>query len=323
MHKRLLFRIPLIYLFSLGLLISCTKEATNTPKPPRNIQQLISSNPDFTFFNEALNRTNLASELGSATSFTVFAPSDNAFMNAGIRTKDTIAYLNLDTLKTFLMHHILPGKVSFGIGLGIPYLSSINTDTSPDTLFVTQKSSPNNIFVNGIAASGYVITATNGVIYKMGSVVSIPNQSIMGLVSTFTPIDSTRKLTFLNKALKITGLDAPLSGKIPYTLFAPTDSAFARAGYRDLQSFDTTNINRLTGILRVHILNGRLFTCDMVLDSLASSGGNLIRFNLSNPSTGVSLSGSGIMPFGEANFLIRDVPASNGVVHVIDQVLFP
>jgi uncharacterized surface protein with fasciclin (FAS1) repeats len=118
-------------------------------------------------------------------------------------------------------------------------------------------------------------------------------------------------------ALGTADLVATLSGTDEYTVFAPTDEAFAAAGI-DLDSFDTPEeIAVLADILLYHVVAGTTMSSDLtegMITVSAANGDDLM----------IHVVGTSVM-VGEqmANVTLADVPASNGVIHVIDQVLLP
>lgn len=125
------------------------------------------------------------------------------------------------------------------------------------------------------------------------------------------------RFTTLVAALQATGLDAALAGPGPFTVFAPTDAAFANVlGLLGITAGDLlANEAALTDILLYHVVAGAV-TSDQVagIDSAETLNGAMVHFG-SGP-TGVQINGS-------SNVIIADIIASNGVIHVIDNVLFP
>ena len=118
-------------------------------------------------------------------------------------------------------------------------------------------------------------------------------------------------------ALQTADLVATLSGTDEYTVFAPTDAAFAAAGI-DLDAFDTPEeIAALANILLYHVVAGTTLSTDLTEGETtvsAANGDDLL----------IHVTGSSVMVGTEmANVTLADVPASNGVIHVIDKVLTP
>jgi len=122
--------------------------------------------------------------------------------------------------------------------------------------------------------------------------------------------------TFL-AAVRQAGLQDALKGAGPYTIFAPTNAAFAKlpAGTLDDLMKDE-NKDRLASILQYHVLTGRVMSADIM--------------GMSNPSSPATLGGGTLnvkttspIMVNDAGVVQADVPATNGVIHLIDTVLLP
>jgi len=116
----------------------------------------------------------------------------------------------------------------------------------------------------------------------------------------------------LVSAVKATDLVATLKGPGPFTVFAPTDDAFAKLPAGTLDSL-LKDIPQLTKILTYHVVSGKVVAADVVeMDSVPTMLGSNLPIDASN---GVKVNG--------ATVVTPDVEADNGVIHVIDQVLIP
>jgi uncharacterized surface protein with fasciclin (FAS1) repeats len=116
----------------------------------------------------------------------------------------------------------------------------------------------------------------------------------------------------LAAALQAAGLVETLKGPGPFTVFAPTDEAFAKIPKADLDAL-IANKAKLTQVLTYHVVAGKVTAADVVkLKSAKTVEGEMVRIDTSS---GVKING--------ANVIKADVEASNGVIHVIDTVLLP
>lgn len=123
--------------------------------------------------------------------------------------------------------------------------------------------------------------------------------------------------TLLEAAVVRAGLtDALRSGSL--TVFAPTDAAFRAAGFADVNAINATPVATLTAVLQYHVLNAKVESgaiptaANTAQATLLTTNGTIY---ITKNSSGVSVNGAKVTQ--------ADVQASNGVIHVIDRVLFP
>ncbi|MDQ3248070.1 MAG: fasciclin domain-containing protein [Chloroflexota bacterium] len=115
-------------------------------------------------------------------------------------------------------------------------------------------------------------------------------------------------------ALEATGLDATLQGPGPFTVFAPTDAAFASLPTGALDQLLANPSGQLTDILRFHVIAGRTATGDLSNGLQATTvQGQPVKFEVAGNT--IKING--------ATILTKDIQTSNGVIHVINQVIIP
>lgn len=116
-------------------------------------------------------------------------------------------------------------------------------------------------------------------------------------------------------AVKAAGLVETLQGEGPFTVFAPTDEAFAKLPEGTLETLlKPENKEKLVGILTYHVVPGKVMAKDVVgLDSAKTVNGKEVS---------IQVEGKTVM-VGKAKVVKTDVNATNGVIHVIDTVLLP
>jgi uncharacterized surface protein with fasciclin (FAS1) repeats len=120
--------------------------------------------------------------------------------------------------------------------------------------------------------------------------------------------------TTLTTALETAGLTDTLSGEGPFTVFAPTDEAFAALPEGTLeQLLQPENRELLVQILTYHVVEGSVRSGDLSTSEVPSVEGRSIN---------VTVADEGVM-VNSANVVQADIEASNGVIHVIDQVILP
>lgn len=116
----------------------------------------------------------------------------------------------------------------------------------------------------------------------------------------------------LVQAVQAAGLVETLSGEGPFTVFAPTDEAFAQIPQETLQAV-LADKEKLTAILTYHVAPGKLMAADVVRSTqLQTVQGQSI-----------TVSTEGGVRVDNANVIQTDIEADNGVIHVIDQVIMP
>jgi uncharacterized surface protein with fasciclin (FAS1) repeats len=114
-------------------------------------------------------------------------------------------------------------------------------------------------------------------------------------------------------ALKAAGLVETLKGKGPFTVFAPTDEAFAKIPKADLDAL-LKDKKALTAVLLYHVVAGRVMAADVVKIKEAKT--------VNGASAKVMVMGGKVM-IDNAHVVKTDIVASNGVIHVIDSVIMP
>lgn len=120
--------------------------------------------------------------------------------------------------------------------------------------------------------------------------------------------------TTLTKLLTEAKLVDTLKGEGPFTVFAPTDAAFAKipaATLADLQKPE--NAQKLKDILTYHVVSGKVMAADVKTGEVPTVQGSTLTATVAN----------GAVKVDNANVVTADVPASNGVIHVIDTVIMP
>ena len=116
----------------------------------------------------------------------------------------------------------------------------------------------------------------------------------------------------LVQAVQAAGLVETLSGEGPFTVFAPTDEAFAQIPQETLQAV-LADKEKLTAILTYHVVPGKLMAADVVRSTqLQTVQGQSI-----------TVSTEGGVRVDNANVIQTDIEADNGVIHVIDKVIMP
>jgi uncharacterized surface protein with fasciclin (FAS1) repeats len=116
-------------------------------------------------------------------------------------------------------------------------------------------------------------------------------------------------------ALKAADLVATLQGEGPFTVFAPTDAAFAKLPEGTIENLlKPENKDQLTAILTYHVVPGKVMARDVIaLNSAKTANGKSVAIDAS----------SGGVRINQANVVQTDIETSNGVIHIIDEVILP
>ncbi|BAZ66020.1 beta-Ig-H3/fasciclin [Fischerella sp. NIES-4106] len=127
--------------------------------------------------------------------------------------------------------------------------------------------------------------------------------------------ESNKQFTVLTKALKAAGLVDVLQGQGPFTVFAPTDAAFAKLPQDALQELlKPENKEVLVKILTYHVVPGQVLSSDLKSGEVKSVEGGPISVKVSNPKD---------VMVNDAKVVQADIKGSNGVIHAIDNVILP
>ena len=251
----------------------------------------------------ALSHAGLVSALQADGPFTVFAPTDDAFAAAGIDLSTFDTDEENATLSDILLYHVVSGAVASSDVTDGMSAEALNGD---DLSFTVSEGS---VMVNDATVTSADVMASNGIIHVIDKVLMPPAD--LGDIPTVA--QGTGIHTSLVAAVVQAELLTTLQGDGPFTVFAPTDDAFAAAGI-DLAALDNEEGKAtLTDILLYHVVSGA------VPSSAVTDGMFATAVNGDDLSFAV---GEGVM-VNDANVVLADVPASNGVIHVIDKVLMP
>jgi len=251
----------------------------------------------------ALSHAGLVSALQADGPFTVFAPTDDAFAAAGIDLSTFDTEEENSTLSDILLYHVVSGEVTASAVTDGMNAEALNGDDLSFTV------TDGVVMVNDATVTSADVMASNGVIHVIDKVLMPPAD--LGDIPTVA--QGTGIHTSLVAAVTQADLVATLQGDGPFTVFAPTDDAFAAAGI-DLEALDTDEGKAaLTDILLYHVVAGEV-PSSAVTDGMvaAAVNGDDLSFTV----------GDSVM-VNDATVVLADVPASNGVIHVIDKVLMP
>ncbi len=284
---------------------SCSSAALASAKHPgKNIVETAVSAGSFNTLAAALKAADLVDALQGDGPFTVFAPTDDAFAKL---PEGQLANLlkpeNKHLLQSILTYHVVPGTLEAKDVVRTSAAASLNGQRID---FATTDA---GVTVDRATVVKTDIRCSNGIIHVIDSVI-LP--STMNVVETAIEAGSFKTLA---AALGAAQLVEALQGEGPFTVFAPTDEAFARLPEGTVESLlEPENREKLAAILKFHVVSGRVYS-DAVTSKheLGTLQGQELSAQLRD----------GKVFIGGARVVKADIDTSNGVIHVIDSVLLP
>jgi uncharacterized surface protein with fasciclin (FAS1) repeats len=282
--------------------------------PHSNIVQTAQANGQFSILVEAVTAADLGTTLSGAGPFTVFAPTNDAFAKLLTELNITKAALlaNKPLLTAVLTYHVLPGqalKANIKPGLA-------NTTVQGDIFKVDVKGT-DLVITDGRNRSSKItatdILTTNGVIHQIDTVLLPADKNIVQTAVALAP-----EFSILVEAVTAANLGGTLSGTGPFTVFAPTNAAFALAltelGLTKAQLL--ANVPLLTKVLTYHVLPVRVLKAGVPVGTPITT----VQTETFTVSAALAITDK---RGRVANITATDVLASNGVIHVIDKVILP
>ena len=266
----------------------------------KNIVEVASEAGSFETLLAAATAAGLVDTLTGEGPFTVFAPTDEAFAKLPEGTVEALL-ADTDKLRDILLYHVVAGKV---MAADVVELETATTVFGQDVTIDTE----DGVKIDGATVVAADIEASNGVIHVIDSVI-LP-KDIVGLAA------SNENFSTLVAAVTSAGLVEVLQGDGPFTVFAPTNEAFAKLPEGVVaELLKPENKEALQAVLTYHVVPGKVMAADVVeLESATTAQGSDLTITVSEED-GVSID--------DAKILVTDIPALNGVIHVIDTVVLP
>ncbi len=278
-----------------------------------DIVQIAQSNPELSILVEAVGSAGLVDTLKGRGPYTVFAPTNAAFASLltelGVTKEQLLADKAL--LTTVLTYHVLPGAVRradipAGKAIATVQGSIFKVDAMGSALKITDG---RNRTANITATD---IQAFNGVVHLIDKVILPANKNVVQTAQ------SLPDFSILVEAVVAADLQGALSGEGPFTVFAPTNTAFAALLSELGVSKEALLANKalLTKVLTYHVVSGRVLKADVPVGAAVTTlQGETLTVNASLAITD--------QRGRSANIIATDVLTSNGVIHAIDKVILP
>jgi transforming growth factor-beta-induced protein len=333
MKTRLMF----IFVVLALVLAACASPSTTTPAPTvmpeptdmpeptaapseepaaNTIVDIAAADGRFSTLVTAVQAADLAETLSGEGPFTVFAPTDDAFAALPEGTLDTLLMPeNKQQLTDILLYHVVPGDVRAADVAG---LDGQMADTALEGQQIGINVDMGSVYLN--ENTKVIITdieASNGVIHVIDTVLLPASEA--GATEQMDIVDTAiadGRFTTLVTAVQAAELVETLKGEGPFTVFAPTDEAFAALPEGTLDNLLLPeNKQQLTDILLYHVVSGKVMAADVVgLTSAPTVLGQDVTIKVEDGKVFLN---------DNVEVIITDIETSNGVIHVIDAVLLP
>jgi uncharacterized surface protein with fasciclin (FAS1) repeats len=314
--KQLLTK-PLIALFVPMMIVVLGTSCKKDEHGHKTIYQAIASDPNYSYLTAAVNKANLQSALNGdeKSQLTLFAPDNNAFISAGFKSPSDLMAIPDSTLKQVLLYHVLDTKVE---AAQIPQASNTPVITLNGQPVYATRTDDGKVYINGVSVTKADIHCSNGVIHDIMRVL-FPATGTIVQTAIANPDLSYLVAAVLRASQGATDVAAVLSGAGPFTVFAPTNQAFINAGFATTADINKADPNTLASILTYHVIAARIFSSDLTDGAMpVTVNGGTVAISLSG---GATVKGKGNST--ASNIIATDIVTTNGVVHVVDQVLLP
>ena len=282
--------------------------------PTPSTFEIIANSEDHTILEQALIDTGLDQILNSGN-FTIFAPDDDAFNAIDISS------LGNDELTNILLYHVINGNAS-STDFANGYIKTNATESySGDSNFLDiYVNVDGGISLNGVASvSPPDLVASNGTVHVVDSVITLP--TVVTLAGSNPSFSNLVTALIQEDLLDILSTN-PDTSPAPFTVFAPDDSAFDNFIAED-NGVDTIqqilDLNNLSDILTYHVLPDEGVRSGDISDGVMPTTiqGETFTINVSDE---VTITDQNLR---NINVTATDFTATNGVVHVLDNILLP
>ena len=293
--------------------MSCKKDDDTPP----TIAATVIADAQFSLLKNALTKADLVTTFQGAGTFTVFAPTNDAFAAVGVNQ----AFIDANTKETLaavLKYHVLGTKV---LAADIATANNTEVTTLNGKAFVTKNTG--GVSINGAKVTKADVAASNGVIHVIDRLILPPS---LDIVAT---LQGNADYSLLVAAVVKADLVGILKGAGPFTVFAPTNAAFIALGAdyataTAIQNLDATKTAALRNILLYHVVAERAFSQNLKAGSQATAfPTKSVTIDLTS---GVKITGgtaANVAAVITSPVTRFNIVATNGVVHSIDKVLLP
>lgn len=309
------------------LVAASTALGTRPSSPPQStIVELAAATPELSTLVTALTVGGLTDTLSGPGPFTVFAPTNEAFAQLPpLYLKLLLDPKNTKTLQNLLRYHVTKSVAPI-FSQGLENGQKIGTvEGQAVAVKISRRGFSKIVMIDNATVSTADVAASNGVVHIVDTVLMppqappLPNRRNVAQLAATSPTLST-----LASAISAANLTHTLSGPGPFTVFAPSNEAFAKLPPLYLQLLlDPANIEALQTLLTYHVVNAdvAVFSKDLTNGEKIATveGRDVTVAALRDPLTFWKIT----LSIDNATVTTADVAGGNGVVHIIDTVLMP
>jgi len=322
------------------VMVGCSEDDNNpvvTNGPTMDIVETATADGRFTTLLAAADAADLVGALKSEGPLTVFAPTDDAFNALPEGTVEALLQ-DIDALTAILTYHVVVGAVTSTQVVALDSAATLNGAKLNITV-----NGDGTVMVDGANIIIKDIMTTNGIIHVIDAVITPPSsksgvgkatwgsagyrigggwiataivEGRLNWLTRYLSIYNVARLAGLNTlttAVNAADLKYTLKRSGPFTVFAPTNDAFAALPEGTIPAL-LQDPETLANILLYHVTSGRVYAADVVtLNEATMANGGTVDIAIVN---------GGVM-VNDANVIAVDIMARNGVIHVIDGVLLP
>jgi uncharacterized surface protein with fasciclin (FAS1) repeats len=291
------------------LIVSCKTDS----KILITVNGIIGSNNTLSTLEAAITKAQLTATLAGTGPYTVFAPTNESFVDAGITSLATLTAANLTPILT---SHVLSGTVK------APDVKSGVTKTlnANNNIYLTKNAQ--GVWINGKIKVISSEEASNGIVHVIDHVITIPTDNIVAVAADPRSGGNFTELLELANAADVSVVNSLKNASVNgFTLFAPPNDAFKILYKTYPKAQLLANKALITKILLYHVVPGRVFSSDLLnvgaTEVTSATGTDKLSFDLTGDAK-VKGTSSGI-----SNIVDTDILATNGVIHIVDKVLVP
>lgn len=301
-----------LFAFIAILSTSCSDDDDNGNNNPGSIADIASSNANLSILVDALERTNLVNTLDASGTYTVFAPTNAAFTTFLEATPySSVDEVPVDVLTQILLNHVIATEYDATSLPADGYIKTLGkgSASTTNTLSMYVKKTGPVVTLNGISdVTSANIDADNGIIHVVDAVIGLPTVVDHAVANT-----SFSTLTgLLSGANLVTTLNGTAGS--PFTVFAPNNAAFTTFESQNPGTLGSLTPEQVTSVLLYHVVGGANVLSTGIPASATSLETGILQFS------GTTITDEAAR---QTTIIATDVQASNGVIHVVNNVLLP